>query len=123
MSTMALGAYLGILIQVRYFCTLDWPEMMGTNIWKSLLRLLVSVLILAPFGLMFVFIPNQNINIAIMIIFKTTFPLLAMFVVLFGFGNYIFVRLNLVSDSYAAYIPIDERLRQLKLEQEPYKDL
>jgi len=105
MSVMAFGGYIGILIETRYFRTFCWEGMLDTHWTKSLVRVVVILLILAPFGVIFLAVPDTA-NLSLIIAFKTTVPCLLMFFFLFGFGNLLFVKLKLVS--FANFLGNDE---------------
>lgn len=74
LGVMSYAAYLGILFQVRFFRTLHWPEMLRTNWVKFLIRLLIVIGLVVPFGVIFLVIPSTA-NLALMIVFKTFVPL------------------------------------------------
>lgn len=81
--------------------------MLYTSAGKSVLRLLIIVLLLAPFGSIYLMIP-KDANIALVIVFKTAVPCLLMFTLLFGFSNVLFVKTKLVNDDHSGSLPLDK---------------
>lgn len=80
--------------------------MLSTSAAKSALRLLIIVLLLAPFGSIYLMIPS-NASMALVIVFKTAVPCLLMFALLFGFSNVLFVKAKLVNDNNSGRLPIE----------------
>jgi len=95
---MAYGAYLGVLIQAKYFPKIDWPFMLFTDWKKLLLRMLVVIALAGPFGAIYLCVP-QTASLGVSIVFKTFVPLMLAQISMFGFSNYWFIRFNLVDDS------------------------
>ncbi len=80
--------------------------MLSTSAAKSALRLLIIVLLLAPFGSIYLMIPTDA-SMALVIVFKTAVPCLLMFALLFGFSNVLFVKAKLVNDNNSGRLPIE----------------
>ena len=104
LGVMAYGAYIGVLIQAKYFPKMDWPFMLFTDWKKLLLRMLVVIALGGPFGAIFLVVP-QTASLGVSIVFKTFVPLLLAQISMFGFSNYWFIRFNLVEDSGRSTIP------------------
>lgn len=101
---MAYGAYLGVLIQAKYFPKIDWPFMLFTD-WKRLiLRMLVVIALAGPFAAIFLCVP-QTASLGVSIVFKTFVPLMLAQISMFGFSNYWFIRFNLVDNTGQATFP------------------
>ena len=107
MALMASGAYFGMLIQAKYFSNVSWKGMLSTSWGKSGLRLLIIVLLLAPFGSVYLMVPSDA-SIALTIVFKTAVPCLLMFTLLFGCANAVFVKAKLVNDVHSGSLPFDK---------------
>lgn len=105
---MGYGAYIGILIQARYFRHIEWPDMLKTTMLKFFLRYIIVIALLVPFGLIFLLVPSDS-NLAVMIIFKTLVPVVLMMFCLFAFANYFFVKFHLVNDAQSILLPIDNK--------------
>ncbi len=80
--------------------------MLSTSAAKSALRLLIIVLLLVPFGSIYLMIPS-NASMALVIVFKTAVPCLLMFTLLFGFSNVLFVKAKLVNDNNSGRLPLE----------------
>ena len=114
LSEMAYGAYLGILIQARYFRHIEWPDLLKTTMPKFFLRYIIVIVLLVPFGLIFILLPS-NSNLAVMIIFKTLVPVVLMMFCLFAFANFFFVKFHLVNDAQSCLLPIDQQVKTSQL--------
>ncbi len=110
MALMASGAYFGMLIQAKYFGNLTWKGMLSTSWGKGGLRLVISILLLAPFGSIFLMVPSDA-AIALTIVFKTAVPCLLMFALLFGCANALFVKARLVNDDHSGSLPLDKDVK------------
>ena len=104
---MACGAYFGMLIQARYFKNSHWRGMLETTWTKSGLRLLISILLLAPFASIYLYVPSTA-SIGIMMIFKTAVPFFLMFILLFAGFDVVSVKAKLVNDENSGTLPIDK---------------
>ena len=82
--------------------------MLNTTWVKSGLRLLVTALLLIPFGSIYLIVPSDS-SVGIMMVFKTAVPSLLMFISLFAFSNTLFVKFKLVNDENSGQLPIDQR--------------
>ena len=114
---MAYGAYLGVLIQAKYFHSLNWPHMLKTSFLKFLIRFVIMIVLAAPFACIYLLVP-ADANLSLMIVFKTVVPLFLSLLSMFAQSNYFFARFNLVNESKAGLLPIDERLKLLDHERE-----
>lgn len=88
LGVLAYGAYLGLLLQKRYFQQIS-PGMLKTGFYRYVLRLLVLCLIALPFGLAFLLMPNDA-NMTVSILFKTLTPGVLMMFSLFAFSDSIY---------------------------------
>jgi hypothetical protein len=96
LGVMGYGAYLGVLIQARYFRNLDWPQILNTPWKQSILRALVVLGLAVPPGIIFLLVP-KDAPIAVSIIFKTFVPLVLVNLSIFALSNYLFCRFKLVN--------------------------
>jgi hypothetical protein len=79
--------------------------MLSTSWGKSGLRVLIIVLLLAPFGSIYLMVP-RDASIALTIVFKTAVPCLLMFALLFACANAAFVKAKLVNDDHSGSLPL-----------------
>ncbi len=79
--------------------------MMNTTWAKSFLRLLPALLLLIPFGIIKLVTP-KTASFGILIAFYTNIPSLGMFASLFGFYDFLSIKMKLVNDKNASFIPI-----------------
>ncbi len=105
MSLLAYGAYLGVLVQTKFFPYHSWPYMFDTNALKAGLRILIILVLALPAGVAFLAV-SSNSSLVILIIFKTNFSLFGICLSIFSLSNMIFVKAKLVNDNYSTSKPI-----------------
>ena len=108
---MGCSAYFGMLIQAKYFSNLQWENMLQTSWIKSTYRVLIIILLIAPFGSIYLLVP-ATASMPIMIIFKSAVPVLLIFTTVFGFANCLFVKAKLVNDENSGTLPIEKGKHQ-----------
>ena len=106
LAQLAVGAYLGILIQSRFFPHNYWKHILTTNWRKSFLRLVPAVLLLIPFGVINLVTP-QTAPLGVLITFYTNIPCLGMFTCLFAFFDVLNVKFKLINEEVSPSIPIE----------------
>lgn len=91
-----LGSYCGLIVDAKYFNGTH-KNINHTKVKKTLLRLLVTILIVLPcYVAPIVFISDEN-NVFIVFFFKYSLPSFAISFILFGFSKRVFEKWNLVS--------------------------
>jgi hypothetical protein len=96
LAQLAIGAYFGILIESRYLPNLYWKNMLKTGWAKSIFRILATLLLLVPFGVINLVTP-QTAPIGVLIVFYTNIPCLGMFACLFAGYDWINGRFKLMN--------------------------
>lgn len=99
----AYTAYLGMLLKEKIFPTVLTSEaIFKTDVVKFILRILVILVLGAPFGALFFLVSWANSNIWVLLLFKTLTPCLGSMLLIFLFSDYLFAKFSLVNP------PVDE---------------
>ena len=97
MTIFTFGAYCGALFERRVFSTSLLSIFIESrlNLLKFLCRLLITAILVVPFGLPLLFLP-WTLHLAIVVIVKNLMPAVLAGFFMFAFSSYLWKRFNLV---------------------------
>ena len=90
------GAYIGIIFDAIFFGGSPETINKGMPLWKGVLRILVALLIISPFGAMYFFI-SDNANVMTLFLVKSTLPGFFMTFIIFSVIKIVYKRLRLIN--------------------------
>ena len=96
-SAIGFGAYFGIIVHAKLFPCINTFTLINESAWKPWARLLVGLVMCAPFGLFYVLIHGEHVsNVYVLMTFKTFVPAFACGFLLFGFADIVNMKLGLL---------------------------
>ena len=93
---IGFGAYFGVILQAKLLPGLHSRKLAGETWWKPILRLLIGVLMILPFGLLYLLNEDQIKNQYVLMMFRTFVPTFAAGMILFCFMDQVSLKLGLL---------------------------
>ena len=91
------GCYFGLILAAKMWPNIHRGVLKNETLWKPVVRIMISALMMLPFGLVFLLLKPEHIeNVYMLMIIKVLIPTFAMGFILFGISDRVNMKLNLL---------------------------